>query len=140
MSLNKHLTTENHGIASNIIGLANRITGTVIDDYDERMKVFGTCVMNSHIENKASFVRNRKYEKLLDQLQNTLVLLIRESAYLGEKYSHNTYYIILNNGNNAIVDTYNFFYDSEFLITEQEITRTAKIHNTARIGKDVYVR
>lgn len=138
ISLKKYPAAENHGLVLSIIELAHRVKGIVAGNFDEGMKVTGTCAIDSYVENKVSFVKNGKYERFLAPLHNAIVLLPKNLAYCSEKYPRNTY-IIVNNVDNAIIDLQDFFYISEFLITEKGISLTAKIHSTARIGKDVFI-
>ena len=118
--------------------LADRLKGRIVGDFDEGLRLTGTCAVGNYIKNKITFVRNRKYGEMLAQLQDAVVLLPENLADLCEKYPQNTY-IMVGNVVISLMDVQDFFYSSERIITEASISPTAKIDESAEIGSQVYI-
>jgi len=118
--------------------LADRLKGRIVGDFDEGLRLTGTCAVGNYIKNKITFVRNRKYGEMLAQLQDAVVLLPENLADLCEKYPQNTY-IMVGNVVISLMDVQDFFYSSAHIITEASISPTAKIDESAEIGSQVYI-
>jgi UDP-3-O-[3-hydroxymyristoyl] glucosamine N-acyltransferase len=138
MSSKKHLTTKNRDLALGIIELVNRVNGKIIGDFDERMKVTGTCALDGYIKNRVSFVKNMKYGRKLADLQNALIFLPEDLVELCDRYPQNTY-IVVNDLSKTMLDMQDFFYSDQLQILEEGISSTAKVHKSATIGKNVYM-
>ncbi len=76
--------------------------------------------------------------QLLAQLQNAVVLLPEKLADFCEKYRQNTY-IVVEDVLNSLMDIQDFFYSDALIITEEGISPTAKIDESAVIGSQVYI-
>ena len=122
----------------NIAELTGMMNGKVIGGANEKMKLTGTCAIDSYMENRVSFVKNTKFGKLLAGLQNAVVLLPEDLVGLCEKYPQNTY-IVVSDAEKSIMDVQDFFYGDSLPILEEGIAPTAKIAKTAKIGNDVYI-
>jgi UDP-3-O-[3-hydroxymyristoyl] glucosamine N-acyltransferase len=138
MRSKKRLTTKNHGVALGILELVNRVNGKIIGDFDERMKVIGTCAIEGYVENKITFVKNMKYGRMLADLQNALVFIPEDLAELCDMYPQNTY-IVVSDLSKIMMDMQDFFYSDQLQILEEGISSTAKVHKSATIGKNVYI-
>ncbi len=121
-----------------ITGLAKIVGGKTKGNLQEEIKVTGTCAIDNYIENKVSFVRNRKYGEMLSQLQNAVVLVPDNLADLCEKYPQNTY-IVVENVENSLMDVQELFYSDRLIITKEGISPTAKVDESAEIGNQVYI-
>ncbi len=121
-----------------IIELTNRLKGTIAGNFDEGVRLTGTCAIDNYVENKVSFIRNRKYGEMLAHLQNAIVLVPENLADFCEKYHQNTY-VVVEDVLNSLMDIQNFFYSSETIITEEGISPTAKADESAEIGRQAYI-
>ena len=91
-----------------IIELADKLKGKIVGNFDEGVRLIGTCAIGNYVENKVTFARNRKYGEMLAQLQNAIVLLPESLADLCEKYPQNTY-IMAGNVVTSLMDVQDFF-------------------------------
>ena len=121
-----------------ILELSNRLKGTITGNFDEGVRLIGTCAIDNYVENRVSFVRNRKYGEMLSQLQNAVVLVPDNLADLCQKYPQNTY-IVVENVENSLMDVQEFFYSDRLIITKEGISPTAKVDESAEIGSQVYI-
>ncbi len=118
--------------------LANMVRGKVVGDLANEIQVSGTCAVDNYDPNKVSFVRKAKYEGMLNQLRNAVVLVPESLAYLCEKYPQNIY-IVVKDVLKSMMDLQDFFYKDELLITDEGISPTARIDKSAKIGNQVYI-
>lgn len=121
-----------------IAELASMVKGRVVGSFHEGMRVTGTCAVAKYIENKVSFVRNRKYGDMLADLRNAVILLPEDLVELCERYPQNIY-IVVRDVLNSMMDIQAFFYGDQFPIVEEGISPTAKIDKSAKIGDQVYI-
>jgi len=121
-----------------IAELASMLKGRIAGSFDEGMMVTGTCAIDNYIENKLSFVKNRKYDKVLARLQNAVILIPEDLIEFCKNYPQNIY-VIVKDVVNSLMDIQDFFYRDHILITEEGISQTAKIDSTANICKNVYI-
>lgn len=121
-----------------IVELSDKLKGTIIGNFDERVRLVGTCSIDNYIENRVSFVRNRKYGEMLARLRNAVVLVPNNLADLCEKYPQNTY-IVVDNVETSLMDVQEFFYSDSLIITREGISPTAKVDESAEIGNHVYI-
>lgn len=120
-----------------IVELADMVNGWIIGEFkDARIK--GTCAIDKYVENKLSFIRNKKYGKSLSLLRNAIIIIPKDLIEFTEKYPHNTY-IVVDDVSNSLMAIQNFFYKSDFIIVEEGIENSAKIDSTAKIGNKSYI-
>lgn len=120
-----------------IVELANMVEGEIIGNF-KGVRITGTCAMDNYLENRITFIRSKKYGKLLASLRNAIILIPRDLIEFSEKYPQNIY-IVVEDVLNSLMDIHDFFYNYQFVITEERIAQTAKIDSTARVGKKVYL-
>jgi UDP-3-O-[3-hydroxymyristoyl] glucosamine N-acyltransferase len=121
-----------------ITELANRLKGRIAGNFDEQLRLYGTCAIENYAENKVTFVRRPKYGESLAKLQNAVVLIPESLADLCGKHPQNTY-IIVKDILNSMMDVQDFFYGDEVAVRHQGIATTANVDKSARIGRHVYV-
>lgn len=121
-----------------IAELARMVKGKVIGTFRGEMRVTGTCAIDKHVENRVSFVRNRKYGDMLADLQNAVILIPENLVEFCERYPQNVY-IVVRDVLSAMMDMQDFFYGDHFLIAEEGISPAAKVDNSAKIGNRVYI-
>ena len=120
-----------------IVELANMVKGRIIGNFKE-IRIAGTCAIDKYVENKISFIGNKKYGEMLAALQNAIILIPKDLIDFPEKYPQNCY-IIVEDVLNSLMDIQDFFYNDQFIIMEEGIAQTAKTDSSARIGKEVYL-
>ena len=121
-----------------IAKLARMVNGRVVGKSHKEMRLAGTCAVDAYIENRVSFVKNRKYGEMLAELQNAVILIPENLAELCEKYPQNIY-IVVGDVLNSMLDVQDAFYGDQFLIPQEGISATATIGKDAKIGKHVYI-
>jgi UDP-3-O-[3-hydroxymyristoyl] glucosamine N-acyltransferase len=120
-----------------IVELANMVEGEIIGTF-KGVRITGTCAMDNYLENRITFIRGKKYGKLLASLLNAIILIPKDLIEFSEKYPQNCY-IVVEDVLKSLMDIQDFFYNDQFVITEEGIARTAKIDSTVRIGRKVYL-
>jgi UDP-3-O-[3-hydroxymyristoyl] glucosamine N-acyltransferase len=118
--------------------LADTVKGRIIGSSVPDLKINGTCAVGNYIPGKVAFVRNAKYAEILKQLQNAVVLIPESLVEFCSKYPHNVY-LVVEDVVNSLIDTQDLLYEDEFIITQQGISPTAKIDDSAVMGNQVYV-
>jgi UDP-3-O-[3-hydroxymyristoyl] glucosamine N-acyltransferase len=111
-----------------------RITGSLAPD----LKINGTCAVDNYVPGKIAFVRNAKYAEMLSQLQNAVVLIPETLVESCSKYPQNTY-LIVEDVASSLMDIQELFYRDDFIIKAQGVSLSAKIEDSAVIGKQVYI-
>lgn len=122
----------------NIAELAGIVKGRVVGSYDEKMRITGTCAVDRYVETKVSFIKNRKYGKMLNDLQHAVILVPEDLVELCEKNPQNVY-IVVRDVLNSMMDIQDFFYKERFIFAQEGISVTAKIDKSAKIGSEVYI-
>lgn len=123
---------------TNIIELANMVKGRIIGNFNEQIRITGTCAVDKYIQNKVSFVRKKKYGEMLAQLQSAIILIPEDLIELSKKYPHNIY-IVVKEVLNSLMDLQDFFYNEQLSIAEEGICQTARVDSTASVGNNVYL-
>ena len=118
--------------------LTSMVNGRVIGSISKEVRITGTCAINRYIENKVSYVKNMKYEKLVSDLRNAVILVPEDLVGLCERYPQNVY-IVVRDILNSMMDLQDFFYRDQFTVTQEGISATAKLNPSAKIGDQVYV-
>jgi UDP-3-O-[3-hydroxymyristoyl] glucosamine N-acyltransferase len=121
-----------------IAELANVIKGRIVGSPAPDLKINGTCAVDNYIPGKITFVRNAKYAEKLRQLQNAAVLIPETLVEFCTKYPHNVY-LVVEDVADSLIDAQDLFYEDEFILTQEGISPTAKIDDSAAIGNHVYV-
>jgi UDP-3-O-[3-hydroxymyristoyl] glucosamine N-acyltransferase len=121
-----------------ITELADMVKGRIIGNPAPDSKINGTCAVGNYVPGKVAFVRNVKYAEILKQLQNAVVLIPESLVEFCSKYPHNVY-LVVEDVVNSLMDTQDLLYEDEFIITQQGISPTAKIDDSAVMGNQVYV-
>jgi UDP-3-O-[3-hydroxymyristoyl] glucosamine N-acyltransferase len=120
-----------------IVELANMVKGEILGNFKE-VRITGTCAMDNYRENRITFIRSRKYGKLLAPLRNAIIIIPKDLIEFSKKYPQNCY-IVVEDVLNSLMDIQDFFYSDQFIIMEEGIAQTAKTDSSARIGKKVYL-
>jgi UDP-3-O-[3-hydroxymyristoyl] glucosamine N-acyltransferase len=120
-----------------IVEIANMVDGKIIGNFKE-IRIAGTCAIDKYVENKISFIQNKKYEGVLAPLQKAIILIPKDLIKIPKKYPQNCY-IIVEDVLKSLMDLQDFFYNDLFIIIEEGIAKTAKIDSTAKIGRNVYL-
>jgi UDP-3-O-[3-hydroxymyristoyl] glucosamine N-acyltransferase len=100
--------------------------------------VTGTCGIDDYVPSRISFVKNERYSRVLEKLQDAIVLINEKSISLSEAYPQNIY-VAVKDVDGAILDLQAFFYQGEFSFSEVGIADTARVHPSAIIGRDVFI-
>ena len=93
----------------NIIELVNMLKGRAVGNFSNEIRITGTCAVDRYVENKVSFVRNRKYGEMLAQLQNAVILVPEDLIEFCQRYPQNVY-IVVRGEMNSLMDIQDFFY------------------------------
>lgn len=121
-----------------IMELASMLKARVSGDFHEETRITGTCGIDEYVPNRVSFVKNQKYVEMLAKLQDAIVLIPETLTELCARYPQNTY-IVVEDVLDSLMDVQDFFYQDEFITTEEGISPTAKIDSSAKIGQSVYI-
>lgn len=121
----------------NIVELANMVKAEITGNFKD-VRITGTCAIDKYVENKISFIKNKKYGEMLAPLRNAIILIPKELIEFSEKYPQN-FYIVVEDVLNSLIDIQDFFYNDQFIIMEKGIAQTAKIDSTAEIGRELYL-
>lgn len=118
--------------------LADRLRGRIVGSFSEGLTVTGTCAIDNYFRKKVSFVKNKKYGEMLAQLQDAVVLIPEDLLELCERFPRNTY-IVVKDVLNSMMDIQDFFYGELAIITEENVSQTARIDSSAKIGNNVFI-
>lgn len=116
--------------------LAQMVNGRLIGTTTQKLN--GTCSINKYISGKITFIKNVRYGKMLEDLNNAVVLVPEGLREFAEKAPNNCY-IIVDNVFESMMDLQDFFYNKAYEVKERSISPSAFIHPTASIGEKVYI-
>jgi UDP-3-O-[3-hydroxymyristoyl] glucosamine N-acyltransferase len=121
-----------------ITELADMVKARIVGSLPSDLKITGTCAVDNYVPGRIAFVRNPEYAEMLRQLHNAVVLIPEALVEFCSKYPRNVY-LIVEDVVNSLMDIQESFYREELIITEQGLSPTAKIHESAVIGNQVYI-
>lgn len=129
----------NMGKEISIAELVSMVDGRVIATRKETDRLTGTCPIDGYINGKVSFVKNEKYGGMLSQLHDAVVIIPEGLSHFCSKYPQNTYIMVKKDVAALMMDIQEFFYGDQAIITEEGISKTAKVDKSAAVGKGSYI-